>query len=72
MLTAGMFVKEKGDAGQAGMVAADAAEGLTKAWGYSVAVPPPVHFIFESDPAGVFKGWDQMVGGETPVIMVLR
>ena len=69
--TAGMFVADKADVGQAGMVTAVAVEGLVRVWWHSVVVLPSTPFVFKGRPAGVFKGGDNMVGGEMPGIIVL-
>ena len=59
---AGTFVKDKADVEQAGTIAADAAEGLVRAWRHSILIPPP---------ACIFERGDNIVGYETPDIMVL-
>ena len=53
--------------GQAGTVAVAAADGLVKALWHSIAVLP---FVLESSPVDVCNG-DNMVGGETPDVLVL-
>ena len=59
-----MFVTNKANAEQAGMVAAVAVESLARVSQHSVAVPPPASFVIESGPAGIFKRGDNIVGGE--------
>ena len=69
MLTAGTFVADKGNVRQADTVAT--AEDLIKAWWHSMVISLPVPFVLESNPAGIFKGGDNVVGSEMPDIMVL-
>ena len=70
MPTAGMFMIDKANAGQAGIVLVDTVKGLVMAWRYYIVVPP-VLFLLESSSAGVFKGGNNVVGGEIPDVTVL-
>ena len=58
------------DTEQTGTVTLPATKGLISAWWHSVAVFLPVPFVFESSPACVFKGGDNMISGKTPGITV--
>ena len=48
---------------KADMFGVTAAKDLISIWWHSIAVFHHASFVFESDPAGVFKG-DNMVDGE--------
>ena len=66
-----MFMTDKADAGKAGTIIDTLAKVLVRVWYHSIVVPPPVPFVLEISPAGVFKGGNNMIGGETPDIIVL-
>ena len=63
MLTAGMFIVYKTTGEQVDPVTVAAAEDLIRILWYIVLVLPLVPFMVESDPTGIFKRGDNMVGG---------
>ena len=66
MLTAGLLVADKANAGQAGTTSAAMAVGLIRVWWMSVVVLPSASFSLKSGPVGVFKDADW------PIVLVGR
>ena len=64
-------VWDKANARQAGIVTAAAVKCQPKVWWHCIVVPLLAPFVFESGPADVFKGADNIVGGEMPGFMIL-
>ena len=69
---AGIFVADKANKVLADMVAVTSEKDVERAWRHSIVVSPSVPFILESSPVAVFKGGDNMFGGEKPGLTVLN